>query len=128
MAPTRLCLGCCVRHASPPTHLIGIEHRLAGADANPYLVVAWVLAGIYHGIAESLEPQAPVRGNAYLQSGERLPVHWASAIERFERSEFAASYLGRPFREHYAKVKRGELEDFDSYVTPLEMQWYLGAV
>ncbi len=105
-----------------------IEHRLAGADANPYLVVAWVLAGIHHGIAEGLEPSEPIRGNAYRESGERLPLHWASAIERFARSEFAAGYLGRPFRDHYAKVKQGELDEFNSYVTPLEMQWYLGAI
>jgi glutamine synthetase len=105
-----------------------IEHRLAGADANPYLVVAWVLAGIHHGIAEALEPGEPIRGNAYQESGERLPLHWASAIERFARSEFAAAYLGRPFRDHYAKVKQGELDEFNSHVTPLEMQWYLGAV
>jgi glutamine synthetase len=105
-----------------------IEHRLAGADANPYLVVAWVLAGIHHGIASSLEPAAPVRGNAYREIGATLPSHWASAIERFRDSEFAATYLGRPFRDLFATVKQGELDEFNSYVTPLEMQWYLGAV
>ena len=36
-----------------------LEHRLAGADANPYLVVAWVLAGIHHGLAARLEPPPP---------------------------------------------------------------------
>jgi glutamine synthetase len=105
-----------------------IEHRLAGADANPYLVVAWVLAGIHHGLAEGLEPEAPVRGNAYRENGETLPAHWATAVERFRRSDFAASYLGRPFRDHYATVKQAELDDFNSHVTPLEMQRYLGAI
>lgn len=105
-----------------------IEHRLAGADANPYLVTAWVLAGIHHGIAEALEPQAPIRGNAYRETGEPLPIHWATAIERFRQSEFAAAYLGRPFRDHFTAVKQGELDEFDSHLTPLEMQWYLGAV
>jgi glutamine synthetase len=61
-------------------------------------------------------------------AGPPLPLHWASAIERFARSELAASFLGRPFRDHYAKVKQGELDEFNSYVTPLEMQWYLGAI
>ena len=105
-----------------------IEHRLAGADANPYLVVAWILAGIHHGLAEGLEPAPPVRGNAYRESGDTLPAHWPTAIERFRRSDFAATYLGRPFRDHYATVKQAELQEFDSYVTPLEMQWYLGAI
>jgi glutamine synthetase len=105
-----------------------IEHRLAGADANPYLVVAWILAGIHHGLAESLEPPPAIEGNAYRTTGDRLPIHWATAIERFEQSDFAAHYLGRPFRDVYSTVKRAELEDFDSYVTPLEVAWFMGAL
>jgi glutamine synthetase len=105
-----------------------IEHRLAGADANPYLVVAWILAGIHHGLAESLEPPPAIEGNAYRASGDRLPIHWATAIERFERSDFAAHYLGRPFRDLYSTVKRAELEDFDSHVTPLEVAWFMSAL
>jgi len=105
-----------------------IEHRLAGADANPYLVVAWILAGIHFGLAESLEPPPAIEGNAYRAAGDRLPIHWATAIERFERSDFAAHYLGRPFRDLYSTVKRAELEDFDSHVTPLEVAWFMGAL
>ena len=105
-----------------------LEHRLAGADANPYLVVAWVLAGIYHGLSQGLEPPAPILGNAYRDDGALLPIHWASAIERFERSEFAASYFGRPFRDLYSTVKRAELMDFESHVTPLEIEWFMGAI
>jgi len=105
-----------------------LEHRLAGADANPYLVVAWILSGIHHGIAEAIEPPPPIDGNAYRAAGDPLPIHWATAIERFRGSEFAAAYLGRPFRDHYAAVRQGELEEFNSYLTPLEMQWYLGAI
>lgn len=105
-----------------------IEHRLAGADANPYLVVAWLLAGIHHGLSQGLEPPAPTLGNAYRNSGALLPIHWASAIERFEQSEFAAQYLGRPFRDLYATVKRAELMDFDSHITPLEIEWFMGAI
>ena len=105
-----------------------IEHRLAGADANPYLVTAWLLAGIHYGISQGLEPPPPVRGNAYREGGTPLPSHWATAIERFRASEFAASYLGRPFRDLYATVKQAELDDFNSHVTPLEIEWYMGAI
>jgi glutamine synthetase len=105
-----------------------IEHRLAGADANPYLVTAWLLAGIHYGISQGIEPPPPVRGNAYRESGTPLPSHWATAIERFRASEFAASYLGRPFRDLYATVKQAELDDFNSHVTPLEIEWYMGAI
>jgi glutamine synthetase len=104
-----------------------IEHRQAGADANPYLVLAWVLAGIHAGLTQRSEPGAPVSGNAYAQdAGAPLPIHWASAIERFESSAFARDYLGARFTDLFATVKRAELDDFNSYVTPLECAWYLG--
>jgi glutamine synthetase len=103
-----------------------IEHRLAGADANPYLVMAWVLAGIHAGLARKLEPPPVVSGNAYKQPGEALPTQWDTAIERFARSDTAREYLGESFTNLYATVKRGELADFSSYVSPLEIAWYLG--
>lgn len=111
--------------ASDPDNL-RIEHRLAGADANPYLVTAWVLAGVLHGIERALEPPAVLTGNAYMQDGEPLPTHWALAIERFQRSEFARAALGDAFVNLYSTVKRAEMEDFHSHITPLEIARYLG--
>lgn len=104
-----------------------IEHRLAGADANPYLVVAWMLAGIHRGLSRGAEPPPPLSGNAYRQAdGPPLPVHWASALERFRASDFAREYLGKPFAQLYAVVKQGELDEFNSHVSPLEIEWYMG--
>lgn len=105
-----------------------IEHRLAGADANPYLVLAWVLAGIHSGLSQGVEPPPVTDGNAYRQAGEPLPTHWATAIERFAASDVATEFLGKPFAQLYATVKRAELEDFDSHVTPLEIARYLGPI
>jgi glutamine synthetase len=103
-----------------------IEHRLAGADANPYLVLAWVLAGMLHGLEHKLEPPAVLTGNAYVQDGEPLPTTWAQAIERFSASEFARAALGSRFVSLYCAVKRAEMEEFNSFVTPLEIERYLG--
>jgi glutamine synthetase len=103
-----------------------IEHRLAGADANPYLVMAWVLAGIHHGLSRAVEPPPVLRGNAYEADGEPLPTHWPLAIEKFRASDVAREYLGKPFCQLFATVKRAELEDFNSHVTPLEVAWYMG--
>jgi glutamine synthetase len=106
-----------------------IEHRLAGADANPYLVVAWMLAGIHRGLSRGVEPPPALSGNAYRQAdAPALPVHWASALERFRASDFAREYLGKPFAQLYSVVKQGELDDFNSYVSPLEIEWYMGAL
>jgi glutamine synthetase len=111
--------------ASDPANL-RIEHRLAGADANPYLVTAWVLAGIHHGLTHKLEPPPVTTGNAYEQPGEPLPLQWSAAIERFAGSEFAQQYLGRQFVHLLSTVKRAEMEEFNSHVTPLEIARYLG--
>ncbi len=107
-----------------------VEHRLAGADANPYLVVAWILAGIHRGLERKSEPPPAVHGNAYHQPessrGAPIPTHWATALERFAASTFAADALGGQFCDLYTKLKRAELEDFSSRVTPLEIANYLG--
>src|SRR5262249_30020903 len=42
-----------------------IEHRVAGADANPYLVLASILGGALLGIERQLQPAGPITGDAY---------------------------------------------------------------
>ncbi|MBS7664466.1 glutamine synthetase, partial [Pseudomonas lalucatii] len=49
-----------------------IEHRICGADANPYLAAAAILAAIHRGIRERLDPGAPIEGNGYAQAKELL--------------------------------------------------------
>ena len=111
--------------ASDPDNL-RIEHRLAGADANPYLVLAWVLAGMLHGLEQAIEPPAVLTGNAYEQGGDPLPITWPQAIEQFSRSEFARISLGERFVNLFTVVKRAEMEEFNSFITPLEIERYLG--
>ena len=74
-----------------------IEHRPAGADANPYLVLAAVLAGIHHGITRKLDPGPPVTGNGYEQQANRLPTDWNAAIACFRRSAVLREYFGNEF-------------------------------
>lgn len=108
-----------------------LEHRVAGAEANPYLVVAWVLGGLLKGLADGRDPPAPLEGNAYAQDtarGEALPRYWSAALERFEASAFARDLLGPPLHRLYATVKRYELDEFNRQVTPGEMALYLPAL
>jgi glutamine synthetase len=111
--------------ASDPANL-RIEHRLAGADANPYLVTAWVLAGMLHGLEQRLEPPPVLTGNAYEQGGELLPTTGLAAIDRFSASDFARETFGDKFVRLYSVVKRGEFEEFNTHVTALEIARYLG--
>jgi glutamine synthetase len=105
-----------------------LEHRVAGADVNPYLLTAAVLAGMLHGLEQGLTPPKPLVGNAYEQriNAEPLPNDWLTAITRFEGSTVLRQLLGDRFVNLYATLKRGEHEDFASYVSPLEHAWYLG--
>ncbi len=106
-----------------------VEHRVAGADVNPYLLAALVLAGVHRGITQGIEPGEPVSGNPYRDCGEAasLPTNWHESALAFERSGFVAEYLGADFQQLFATTRRAELEAFDSQVTPLEYDWYLTA-
>ncbi len=97
-----------------------IEHRVAGADANPYLVMAGILAGILHGVENKLEAPEPLEGNAYEQVPPSLPRYWPDALHCFEQSEHIAAYLGSEFQKVFVILKQQEMDTFDSQVTPLE--------
>jgi glutamine synthetase len=118
--------GSAIRVPASDAANLRIEHRLAGADANPYLVTAWVLAGMLHGLDHALEPPPVLTGNAYEQDGDPLPTSGLAAIERFAASEFAQATFGAQFVALFSTVKRAEFEEFNSHVTPLEIARYLG--
>jgi glutamine synthetase len=97
-----------------------IEHRVAGADANPYLVIAAILSGMLHGIENNLSAPPPLVGNAYELLEPSLPRYWPDALAQFENSKFIGDNLGPAFQRVYSVLKRQEMADFDSQVTPLE--------
>lgn len=107
-----------------------IEHRVAGADANPYLVAAVVLAGMLHGIEKKMTAPAPLAGNAYQQrlSAPPLPGDWPTALARFGASEFLREYFGERFVRLYELTRRGEMQDFNSRLSSLDFTWYLESV
>ena len=103
-----------------------VEHRVAGADANPYLGLAAVLAGMHKGIVERLDPGPAVTGNGYLQKmAATLPRNWYAAIDAAAQSGFLSDYLGARTMEIYLAIKRAELDRFMSQPTPLDFAWYL---
>lgn len=105
-----------------------VEHRVAGADANPYLVAAAVLAGIHHGLSHKVEPPPPSEGNAAEQVERALPSGWLHAIEALEAGSVMQAYFGAPFLDIFTACRRFERESFASHVTSLEYEWYLRAV
>lgn len=107
-----------------------LEHRIAGADANPYLVAAAVLAGMLFGVERGLLPPAPLAGNAYTQrlAAPRLPGDWPTALARFGESTFLREYFGERFVTLYERTRRGEMQDFNSRIPALDYAWYLEQV
>ncbi|MBN8194703.1 glutamine synthetase, partial [Bacillus sp. NTK074B] len=63
-----------------------IEHRVAGGDINPYLMMAGVLGGALLGIEDGLTPPTPITGNAYDLDLPQMPTKWQDAIDAFESS------------------------------------------
>lgn len=104
-----------------------VEHRVAGADANPYLLAAAILAGMHQGIAQRLDPGPPLAGNAYRGSHPSLPLTWPEAAAAFERSDFIRDYFGEKFQHLFLTTRRGELRNFELQVSPLEYEWYVTA-
>jgi glutamine synthetase len=103
-----------------------IEHRFAGADANPYLAMAAMLAGIHHGIVNKLSGGKPVATSGYeSESGPSVPLRWAAALDRFEQGQIMPAYLGAEYHQLYAICRRGELEVFEAEADRREWDWYL---
>lgn len=104
-----------------------IEHRISGADANPYLVTAAVLAGILHGLDSKGDPGPPIKGNAYEQTEQRQ-LFWRDTIKDFMASDFVKTTLGSDFQHIYGQQKLKEMRSFYTEVTTLEYDWYLRSV
>ncbi len=101
-----------------------IEHRIAGADANPYLVMASILAGVNYGIANKVDAGDAVEGNAETVEAPRLPTCWCNALDLFQRSEIVRDAFGAPFQDVFSRLKQAERSNFERIVTPLDHLWY----
>ena len=106
---------------------VRIEHRIAGADANPYLVTAAVLAGILQGLDAKGDPGPAIKGNAYQQT-EKRQLFWRDTINDFMASGFIKDTFGAEFQHVFGQQKLKEMRSFYTEVTTLEYDWYLRSV
>jgi glutamine synthetase len=102
-----------------------IEHRVAGADANPYLVIAAILAGMAHGMATKADPGPHAEGDAEeIDAPVTLPTAWINALEVFEKSTVVRDAFGTGFHDVYTRLKQTERANFERIVTSLDHLWY----
>jgi glutamine synthetase len=128
-APTRL--GWSYDNRTAAFRLVGhdqslrIECRIPGADCNPYLALAAILAAGLDGLAERREPPDIFVGDLYAASQLPLvPRSLPEAADRFAGSEFAARTFGKDVVEHYTHFFRTEYGAFERAVTDWERQRY----
>ena len=117
-----------LRVTAGPAHTRHVEHRVAGADGNPYLVLAAILACAHHGIAHKTDPGPAIVGNGYAaaaESGAVLPTNWYAAVDYLDKSKTLREYLGDRFVDMYVRVKRTEQARFFEAVGELDYEWYL---
>ena len=102
-----------------------LEHRVSGADANPYLLFAVLLASMLDGIENELKPSKPITGDGYAQEKTPLPVYMQDALTAFSESDFIRAALGGELQRIFTLTKQQEIEEFRRRITALEYQSYL---
>jgi glutamine synthetase len=102
-----------------------IENRFPGADTNPYLAYAAMIASGLEGIAGGYELEDPCDGNGYVRPGtDKLPVSLAEAIGAFAGSSFVKKAFGETVAAHYLNAARVEQQAYDQVVTDWEKRRY----
>lgn len=117
-----------VRIPASAEHAKRIEHRVSGADANPYLVVAAILAAMHYGITHGTDPGERTENNAFDSESTPLPTRLVDALDRLNGSNILREYLGDAFVDLFITCKAEELAEFERHVTGLETQWFLTTV
>ena len=107
---------------------IRIEHRASGADANPYLVMACVLAGIHYGLINKITPPAMIAEGEVIDPEITLPVKWDKALDAFEKATVLNEYLGSEYSDLFLRSRRCEMDRFTSQISNKDFEWYLRSI
>jgi len=102
-----------------------IEHRVAGADANPYLALASVLAGVHHGLSLKLDPGPVAGGNVTREPDNALPFDIDAALAKLGGAATLGAYLGDQMLSLYRETKRIETQRLRRVISEAEYDWYL---
>ncbi len=102
-----------------------LEHRVAAANANPYLVIAAVLAGVHRGIATRKTPSSEAMGNTGHTRDTSLPATLWDALRSLGEAKLLPDDLGRRYTGVDCAVKAAELDRFLERISGREYRWYL---
>ncbi|MFC3057827.1 glutamine synthetase family protein [Paenirhodobacter populi] len=105
-----------------------IEHRVAGGDVNPYLMIAAVLGAALVGIEDEMPADPPIVGNAYAQSLPQLPATWNLAINAFDNCALIPRIFERELIENFLMTKRQEIHYMAELSEEEQTELYLDTV
>jgi glutamine synthetase len=133
LAPTSICWGIenrtsAIRIPDASPEARRIEHRVAGADANPYLVLAAILNASLDGIERRIDPGPPLATDAYSSDLKRIACAWTEALAAFEAGEAARPLFNPVLGSSISLCKRQELAIFAAQITDLEINTYRGTI
>ncbi len=97
-----------------------VENRLPGADVNPYLALAAMIAAGLHGVDNELTLEPALEGNAYEADKERVPHTMYAARDLFAGSQVAREAFGQEVVDHYLNRAKVELDAYEAAVTDWE--------
>ena len=116
--------GVAVRVPATKGEAARLEHRICGADVNPYLALAAILGGIARGLEHKSDPGAPLlQGDG--SDGARLYHDWTAALDAFEHSEAAKAIFGAEYVRVYTACRRHENACLSTMITDAEYKTYL---
>ena len=103
-----------------------VEHRVPGADVNPYLSMAAALASGLYGIKHQLELELPAtHGNQYSKKDAiKLPDSLKKATKAMKDSDIARELFGASFADHFVKTREWECGQEDGSQPNWEMKRY----
>ncbi len=105
-----------------------IEHRVAGGDVNPYLMLAAVLGAALNGIEDAHSPPPPITGNAYATRLPQVPGDWATAVETFETDGQVARIFHADLIRNLVLTKRQEMQTMQDLSAQEQISIYLDTV
>ncbi len=133
-APTSIAWGyenrtTAIRIPAGSTSARRIEHRVAGGDVNPYLMLAAILGAALDGIEKEIDPPSPIVGNAYaLDDLPQIPDTWEHAIEALEQSSIVPRFISPELIKNLISTKRQELHYIAELTDQERVELYLDTV
>jgi glutamine synthetase len=104
-----------------------LEYRIGAADANPYIILAAVIASGLWGIENKTQLRPMVKGNAYQQNFDtdlKLPETLWQSTQRLKKSAMARDYFGDEFVDHFSATREWEVREYRKHISQWELDRY----